>query len=145
MDTKIAISGASEIADALEKFPEFVERRLLSNALAAGGRVIAKDARMRVKIDDGDLKRSIKVKADRRDRTLVAVGAARPLGNHAHLVEFGTGERFKKDGRSTGAMPAAPFLRPAADAKAGEAVRKIADNLGKGIAREAAKSRAKGF
>lgn len=145
MDAKIEISGAAEIERALKQFPEFVQRRLLSNALAAGGRVIAKDAAGRVAVDDGDLKKSIKVKADRRDRTLVSVGAARPRGGHAHLVEFGTGERFKKDGRSTGSMPAAPFLRPAADAKAGEAVRKIADNLGKGIAREAAKSRAKGF
>ncbi len=32
---------------------------------------------------------------------------------HGHLVEFGTGERFHKDGTPTGAMPAAPFLLPA--------------------------------
>lgn len=32
---------------------------------------------------------------------------------HGHLVEFGTGERFRKTGESTGTMPAAPFLLPA--------------------------------
>ncbi|WP_054006165.1 HK97-gp10 family putative phage morphogenesis protein [Cypionkella psychrotolerans] len=32
---------------------------------------------------------------------------------HGHLVEFGTKERHHKDGTSTGAMPAKPFLLPA--------------------------------
>jgi len=32
---------------------------------------------------------------------------------HGHLVEFGTGPRQTKAGRSTGAMPAQPFMRPA--------------------------------
>ncbi|HHW34337.1 MAG TPA: HK97 gp10 family phage protein [Paracoccus solventivorans] len=32
---------------------------------------------------------------------------------HSHLVEHGTGPRQHKDGGSTGAMPAQPFLLPA--------------------------------
>src|SRR5690606_17653323 len=34
-------------------------------------------------------------------------------GGHAHLVEFGVGPRFTKDGKLTGEVPADPFLRPA--------------------------------
>lgn len=39
-------------------------------------------------------------------------------GSTAHIVEFGTGPRKTQDGKSTGAMPADPFLRPAWDAEA---------------------------
>lgn len=39
-------------------------------------------------------------------------------GSHAHLVEFGTGPRYHKNGRYVGEMPAQPFLRPAFDAEA---------------------------
>lgn len=42
-----------------------------------------------------------------------------PKGRHAHLVEFGTQERHQKSGKSTGAMPRMPFMRPAWDAQIG--------------------------
>lgn len=44
-------------------------------------------------------------------QALVTVG--NEGARHGHLVEFGTGPRQKKDGSSTGAMPAQPFLLPA--------------------------------
>lgn len=37
-------------------------------------------------------------------------------GHHAHLVHEGTVDRKKKNGRSTGTMPANPFLQRAFDA-----------------------------
>lgn len=48
-------------------------------------------------------------------RITVSVETAAP---HAHLVEFGTVERFHKSGKGTGAMPMDPFFRPAFDAAA---------------------------
>jgi len=45
------------------------------------------------------------------NEAFVTVGS--PEARHGHLVEFGTGERFHKDGSPTGTMPAAPFLLPA--------------------------------
>lgn len=44
-------------------------------------------------------------------QALVTVG--NEGARHGHLVEFGTGPRQHKDGGSTGAMPAQPFLMPA--------------------------------
>jgi hypothetical protein len=34
---------------------------------------------------------------------------------HAHLIEFGTGDRFHKSGKYVGAVTADPFMRPAWD------------------------------
>lgn len=48
---------------------------------------------------------------------------------HALFVEMGTGERKHKSGKSVGAMPAQPFLRPALDDKADDAVRRFGDNI----------------
>lgn len=45
-------------------------------------------------------------------RVSLTIGASAP---HAHLVEFGTVERFHESGKSTGSMPAQPFIRPAFD------------------------------
>ncbi len=53
--------------------------------------------------------------AEGQSRTTIIVGSTAP---HAHLVEFGTVERFQKSGKSTGIMPMAPFIRPAWDAYA---------------------------
>lgn len=53
-------------------------------------------------------------------RVLVRVMLTAP---HAHLVEFGTDPRFHKStGKSTGTMPAHPFVRPAWDSKSLEAL-----------------------
>lgn len=44
----------------------------------------------------------------------------------AHLIEFGTGPRFQKNGRFTGSVSPTPMLQPAWDANKG----KILDGLG---------------
>jgi len=46
-------------------------------------------------------------------------------GNTAHLVEFGTGPRYQKNGKYVGEMPAQPFLRPAFDAEAGPTIERL--------------------
>jgi histone H3/H4 len=53
---------------------------------------------------------------------------AAPAAPHGHLVEFGTVHSAAK-----------PFLRPAVDESAQAAIDKLAENLWKGIAREAEK------
>lgn len=41
------------------------------------------------------------------------VTAGNPEARHGHLVEFGTAPRIRRDGSTTGTMPALPFLLPA--------------------------------
>lgn len=48
---------------------------------------------------------------------------------HALFVEMGTGERRHKSGKSVGSMPAQPFLRPALDDNADEAMARFGRNI----------------
>lgn len=59
-------------------------------------------------------------------RIVLTVGSSSPL---AHLVEFGTAERFQKSGKSTGIMPMNPFVRPAWDAGADRCLQVIKTEL----------------
>jgi hypothetical protein len=59
---------------------------------------------------------------------------------HAHLVEYGTVERFHKGGKSVGVMPANPFVRPAWDASSGQALATIRTTLSSEIAKIARES-----
>ena len=64
----------------------------------------------------------------------------------AHLKEFGTGPRKHKSGKSTGAMPADPFLRPAWEGGHRHALKEFSRLLWEGIekaARRLAKRQAK--
>lgn len=68
-------------------------------------------------------------------RIAADVGPTKP---HAHLVEFGTGPRnWKKNGKSTGIMPASPYIRPAFDNGVGQAVDTITDGLTEEVAKAA--------
>lgn len=69
-------------------------------------------------------------------RIFMLIGATAP---HAHLVEFGTVERFHKSGKSVGVMPAQPFIRPAFDAKKGAVLAAIKSELTAEIERTTAR------
>jgi HK97 gp10 family phage protein len=69
-------------------------------------------------------------------RIAASVGPTEP---HAHLVEFGTGERHHKSGKSTGVMPAHPFVRPAFDHGVDQAVFTMKEGLGEEIRRSTAR------
>ena len=56
-----------------------------------------------------------------------------PSAPHAHLVEFGTGPRQQKNGKSTGVMPAQPFMRPAFDNNVDRAIETMKDGLAEEI------------
>ena len=97
-------------------------------------------------------------------RRVMYVGSTAP---HAHLVEFGTVERFlakayirtknyrgrmksiKIDGRSTGIMPPDPFLRPAWDANKDEVLANLAtairDEIGKALDRRVSRAIKAGY
>lgn len=127
------IRGLAEIQAVLSKLPARIEQRVIENALTAGGRVIVKEAKRRVPVDSGKLRDSLTVGRTTRRRGsrmkgTVYIGPRSKVGAHAHLVEFGTPH-----------APAQPFLRPALDERAQDAIKKIAERLGKGLEREAEK------
>ena len=78
-----------------------------------------------------------------RGRTVVNMFVGAPGGAegtpHAHLIEFGTGPRFQRNGRFTGSVSPTPMLQPAWDAHK----RKILDGLGKRLWDEIEKTQAR--
>ena len=127
--------GAEEIERLLRQMPEAVAQHVVEGALRGGDHPV----KHRV---PGKLRDSIMLsKAKRATRLLssLVIGFKYPGNKYAHLVEFGTGERMKKDGASSGAMPAHPFIRPAIDEKGQATIAEIGRLAGQGVAREAKK------
>lgn len=131
------IEGLKELDRALKKLPLAVQKRVLRATLKKAGRPIAADAAVRAPRDRGDLAESITVKTElsrsqrrkmrkSKGEVVMFIGAARPKGAHAHLVEFGTEK-----------MAAQPFLRTAWDAGKAAALETIKTDLWKAISRAA--------
>ena len=132
--------------------------------------IMRKEARRRVPKDTGALQRSITTVTLPKRGTKPPTVAVRPMwgsvtsaktgkltsGYHAHLVEFGTAERTLAASvlgsggtkRTSGRMPAQPFMRPAWDAThermskfiVSDAWKLIAARARKAAARRAAKT-----
>ena len=155
------LEGFAEFDTMLKELGPKLARQAAGNALRAGARVIRDEAKLRVPVATGDLKRSIKVRTstprDTRQRR-VNVGVFGTEGPLAHLVEFGSAPHTieakpgkvladsktrKVFGRKVShpGTPPKPFLRPAADTKAGEALQVIGDTLGDAIIKIAQKQR----
>lgn len=132
MASSVKVTGLRELNDVLSKLAPNVQKRVAGNAIRAGARLVATDAKRRVPVDTGQLKRSIVVRAAKGVRTGVGavVAILRPRSRIAHLIEFGTSK-----------TAAQPFLRPALDSQAQPAIRKVGEILRKGVEREAAKQR----
>jgi len=131
-DNTNRVRGLRDVQQALKKLPDKVEQRVLDDAVRAGAQVILKEAKARVRVRSGALKRSIALGAlaagQRRRPGQIFVGVKEPESERAHLLEFGT--RYAR---------AFPFLRPAVDTRRRAFIKKVADMLGKGVEREATK------
>jgi HK97 gp10 family phage protein len=85
--------------------------------------LVADEARRLVPVKSGALKRSITTTNPERSRLRshaneVFIGFKPPISRRAHLTEFGTVHSAAK-----------PFLRPALDGKAGQAIRDMGKDL----------------
>lgn len=158
----VKIHGLRELEKKLNALPERIEKNVVRGALRAGARVIANEAKALVPVEDGTLKKSIRVSA-RVDRQAGQVRSKITAGNkeafYAHMVEFGTAAHmiapkqtaepkkaiaFEVNGEgvvvSHASHPGAkekPFMRPALDNKATAAVEAFAEYAGKRIEAEA--------
>lgn len=153
----IQIQGMKQLQHALDRLPKNVARKVSRRSVRRGAVIIQADAKRRVPVDTGALKRSIRVvESGRMSRKGIVLFRVRTIRKHggyyANLVEFGTQPRVvalaklrdKATGRvrliknlNVGAMPAKPFMRPAFDTKKREAARAIEAELRRGIEEEA--------
>lgn len=142
MAKQINIVGGKELSEFLKTLPTKLERNVMRGAMRAGAKVVADEAKKNVPNRNGALKKTIRVSS--RSKKGQISGSAKAGSKkvfYASWVEFGTAPhmivankmflRFKaKDGRMvttysvnhTGAI-AKPFMRPALDAKAIDAIK----------------------
>ena len=150
------VQGLRELQEALKALPQGIARNVLRGSVNAGATVIRKEAQSRAPVSEGPkragqsppgtLKRSVYQKQIRelssltRQTFIVSVRKGKKYRNqgkkgnlsqdawYARFVEFGTAK-----------MAARPFLRPAFEARKGDAVAAIKDYLARRIPLEVAK------
>lgn len=117
--------GLKELQDSLNRLPDQLRENALKNASAAAARVIRDEAKRRVKVNTGQLRDSIVVSRTFKEkgrkvrlRGAVVLGIQGAARYYAHLVEFGSSR-----------LQPRPFMRPAMEAKAREALDAMAARL----------------
>ncbi|WP_294994255.1 HK97-gp10 family putative phage morphogenesis protein [uncultured Stenotrophomonas sp.] len=131
VDFDIHITGLSELESALLALSDKAARRALRKGMRRGAIVVRNDARNRVRIARGKLRRSIRVRERSDDQGWMRFAVEVPRSAfYGKFGEYGTSK-----------MAAWPFMRPAAESKAEEAVGTMRDALGEGIADEMRRAR----
>jgi HK97 gp10 family phage protein len=150
------LDGSQQLQRLLKDFPERIQRDIVNRTARAGATLLRKEMRKNLKqngsIDSRNLYNSLSVKKVKGEHGKYYIYTRRPLGSHAHLVEFGTGPRKLKKPipfqiapdewitlEHTGSMPAKPFFRPALDEKQVEALQRMQETMAKNMARIAEK------
>jgi HK97 gp10 family phage protein len=154
----IAIEGLDDVLAALKALPDSITKNAAPFAMRKGANVIAKEAKARAPKRTGNLQKRIAVrKRKRRDAGIalaysvgVLGGASSTYGNTKSNRRKGlVGKTYDRGGTAyywrflefgTEKLAAKPFLRPAFDSKAEEAVKAIADGFRTGLARAVAKA-----
>jgi HK97 gp10 family phage protein len=144
----VQVKGLREINDFLQKLPAKLEANVLRGALRAGANVVLESAKANVPVDTGTLRDGLKVST--RSRRGVVMARVVTTGKHAYLarwIEYGTtahrivargkgmyfGGMFAKGVNHPGGRPK-PFMRPALDARARDAVVAAAEYMKKRLA-----------
>jgi HK97 gp10 family phage protein len=135
--TDIHVTGLKELNEFLTLLPQKVAKNVLRGALRSGMKEVAVDAKAGAAVASGLMRDGLKIstnsKGGKVTASLKAKGKHGPL---AHLIEFGTAAHRiqSKDGGALsfggGALQhvdhpgsrAQPFMRPALDARASDAV-----------------------
>lgn len=119
---------------ALKQLPKNIQKNVMVGATRAGATALVDEAKANVPVDTGDLKKSIginRVKAPA-NSVIFAVSPRRGKGLggwYAHFVEFGTSKQS-----------AQPFMRPAYENSADEALRRAKEYVQDRLPYEVAKA-----
>lgn len=130
--------GVEKFYKQLDALEAAVQKKIVRKALKAGGKIIAKEAKIRAPVDTGELKSKIKVWALKRSRkrigVLVGTSAKEYTGDQfcGAFVEHGTSK-----------MEPRPWLGPAIEAKRAEATAAVEREMAAGIDREIARLKGK--
>lgn len=148
----VTLKGFKQLEKKLLGLEKKVAKKLVRRALRDGAKIIHQEARLRVPVKTGRLRRSIKVKAAKKRKKhqvaiIVQCGEGDFVGDtfYGGMIEFGyekvpvyrgSDGRFrsaKRGTQPTTTVPPQPFMRPAFDSKKGAAVSAIENTLSAGI------------
>ncbi|MFL4597010.1 HK97-gp10 family putative phage morphogenesis protein [Stenotrophomonas maltophilia] len=130
-DFDIHISGLAELERALLELSDRAARRALRKGMRRGAIVVRNDARNRVRIARGKLRRSIRVRERSEEQGWMRFAVEVPRSAfYGKFGEYGTSR-----------MAAWPFMRPAAESKTEEAVSTMRDALGEAVQEEMRRAR----
>lgn len=65
---EIEVHGLAELQKVLDSLPAKIEGKLMRGALRAGQKVMLDEARLKVPVDDSDLKKSLRISFRRRSQ-----------------------------------------------------------------------------
>ncbi len=141
MSFEFKVEGLDALVDNLRKFTAKVEVNILRSAMQAGAQYVAKQIRRNaprgqrggkkktgrktdVSLIYGPIRRQVKAK--RRNPKRGRVGSLVTMGRafYWRFIEYGTAERQRENGGSTGSIQPQPFVRPAWESSK-EAVQQI--------------------
>lgn len=114
-----AITGFAELDAGLSLFKPSLQRKGIRKATRASAKIVADQMKKIAPVDQGELLRTIKVKAIKRNRRgdighgVDSGHESRDMPYYAQFLEFGTKERFHKSGKSVGELPEDGFAREA--------------------------------
>lgn len=149
--SNVNVKGFKELQTFLDQLPAKVEANIMRSALRAGAKVIAEEAKANVPVAAGDLRDSVRVSARlRRGVVTATVKAGNKKAWYWRFVEFGTAAHAIK-GKNGGALAfgsglrksvmhpgarAKPFMRPAMDGKANDALVAIGEQIKKRLTKQ---------
>lgn len=141
----VRISGGAELSAFLKTFPRKLERSVMRGGLRAGAVVVRDKARELVKDDSGEIRSTIKYRTFANKDRYTAVVETRGSGAYKSVfLEYGTaahyiqtklrrsmkiGDDFVGRVISHPGGQAHPFMRPALDIAAADAVKAMADYI----------------
>lgn len=149
MRDTVHVKGLSKLNEQLEQLPGKLQANVLRGALRTGAKVILDEAKANVGVDTGELRDGLKISTSIRNGTVTAKIKTR--GKHGFIagwIEFGTrahairakvakalgwGSIFASSVEHPG-IQARPFMRPALDSKAGQALLAAGEYMKKRLA-----------
>jgi len=130
-DFDAAITGLAELEKALLELAQPAARRALRKGMRRGAMVIRNDARNRVRIARGKLRRAIRSRERSDDQGWIRIAVEVPRSAfYGKFGEYGTSK-----------MAAWPFMRPAAESKTEEAVEAMRDAIAEAVQIEMQRAR----
>lgn len=163
------IEGLADLHKALQDLPGKIEGNIMRGALRAGQKVFQQAAQQAVPVDQGDLRKSIKIKFKGRSQKYGWVRMHLQAGDkvawYAHLIEYGTASYYTGSGKTVGGpypikpkkakglffggqvhagtihpgIKPQPFMRPALDGNQAQALEATVEYIKNRLPREIAK------